>query len=96
MAKKRAGKARPGFVVIKDAKGNIYISELGDPVTDSLTKSEKGELGDAFDAYKKSGEGRAGSAEAVIIADTKGAVRILQRGSNHSVDDDSSKKKGKK
>jgi hypothetical protein len=89
MAKKKAG-----FVVVKDAKGDIYVSELGDPVTDSMTKSDKGDLGKRFDDYKKAA-GRSGSAEAVIIEDVKGAIRILQRGDGRKVNDDPSKKKKK-
>ncbi len=96
MAKrKKAAGAPGGLVVIKDAKGNIYIAEQGDPVTDGLSKSDRDALVGQFNKYRKTAEGKAASAEAVLVDRATGSFRILEQGSRLTAGDDDGKKKKK-
>ncbi len=93
--KKKAAGTSTGFVVIKDAKGNIYISELDDPVTDGLTKSDRDVLVGQFNKYRKTAAGKAASADAVLVDSATGSYRILEQGTHLAGGDDDGKKKKK-
>jgi len=100
--------ARGNLIVVKDGRGNIFISELGDPVTDSLSKADKDALVAGFNAYRRSAAGKASSGEAIFVDGSSGAWRILQQGGKKVApssegdkepadsDDDKKKKKKKK
>jgi hypothetical protein len=100
MARKRA--AAPdtqGFAIVKDARHNLYVVELGKPVTASLTRPEKRRLLDQFDDHLKSKDGQATRADAVVVGSYTGSFRILEQGKRLSSADsgtDGGTKKKKK
>ncbi|HEY1707061.1 MAG TPA: hypothetical protein VGG10_02260 [Rhizomicrobium sp.] len=86
MAKKKNRASETGtFVVVKNERGDIYVAQIGRPVTASLSESQKRELGEAFDAYRKVA-GRSYNANAVLVDGDTGVWRILQQGGNRNVD----------
>jgi hypothetical protein len=96
MAKRKKSGSKRGLVVIRDKQGNIYMNELGEPVTDSLSKADKDALNKRFDAFKKSRDGQKGGADAIIVDPADGTNRILERGTHlgqSSTDPDGKKKK---